>query len=106
MRALIALRSDLSPSPVEKTERDSPMRLSSVSKILSEIVCFLGPPLPRERLWAASRLSPRRTASRPPREWTAGESFQAGLSSRVDAALDSAPLLNKAHLRTLSKDSS
>jgi len=38
------------------------------------------------------------------REWTAGESFRAGLPKRVGPALDSARLLYKAHLRAGSKD--
>ncbi|CAA2158976.1 hypothetical protein MBRA_04218 [Methylobacterium brachiatum] len=38
------------------------------------------------------------------REWTAGESFRAGLPKRIAPALDSARLLYKAHLRAGSKD--
>lgn len=38
------------------------------------------------------------------REWTAGESFRAGLPKRAGPALDSARLLYKAHLRAGSKD--
>lgn len=38
------------------------------------------------------------------REWTPGASFSAGLASRLRAALDSARLVYKAHLRSGSKD--